>query len=323
MGTNGHPTWTDSEAGQQLEQRLATEKTLKALDHILARIETIEKAVDGLSTVMSQGPGMVSMAADMVDEGYKNATARGVDIDSRLKTALSMAEKLTSPEMVAKLDGLIEFANQAPGLMSMTADMVDEGYKNATARGIDIDKRLETALAMAEKLTAPAMLGKLENLISLADQTPGLVSMAIDTADEAFKSASDKGVDIDKRLKLGLELAEKFTAPKTVAKVDELLTLGNQLPGLVAMMMDVFDTEINKGVVKGLDLDAIRTILGDMTMAISKASEMPPAKVGGPIGLMRAMKDPDRQKALSFLMDFAKAFGQSLKHRDIGFKPLK
>ena len=314
MGTNGHPTWLDSEAGQQLEQRLATEKTLKALDHILERIDTIEKAVDSLSTVVTQGPGMVSMAADMIDEGYKNATARGVDIDNRLQAAMSIAEKLTAPEMVKKLDGLLKFAEQAPGLMSMTADMVDEGYKNATARGVDIDNRLEAALSMAEKLTAPAMIEKLDNFFKFADQAPGLMSMMADMADETYKNATNRGVDIDKRIGVALELAETFTAPETVTKMNNMLTMADQLPGMIAMMMDTFDSEIQKGVAQGLDLDAIKAILGDAAMAISKASEMPPAKVGGPIGLMRAMKDPDRQKALSFLMDFAKAFGQSLKH---------
>jgi len=85
MGTNGHPTWMDSDAGKQLEQTLTQEKTLKALDHILERIETIESAVEKLSNVMRQGPGKDSMAADMADEAVSNATKKGIDIDQRLQ----------------------------------------------------------------------------------------------------------------------------------------------------------------------------------------------------------------------------------------------
>ena len=323
MGTNGQSSWLDSEAGQELEQRLATEKTLKALDHILERIETIEKAVDGLSTVMSRGPGLVSMAADVVDESYSKAAARGVDIDQRLKTALEIAEKLTAPEMVEKLDGLFKFADQLPGMVSMGADIVDEGYRNAFASGIDIDKRLKTALDLAEKLTSPVMVEKLNSLFDFVNQAPGMVSMVADIADETYKNAVQKGIDIDKRLQAALEMSEKLTAPETVEKFYGMLELADRLPGMMAMIMDTFDAEIRKAVNEGLDLDALKSVLSGVTMAVSKASEMPPARVGGPWGLYRAMKDDDRQKSLSFLMDFAKAFGIYMKHRDIGFEPLK
>lgn len=323
MGTNGQSSWLDSEAGQQLEQKLAAEKTLKALDHILDRIDTIEKAVEGLSMAMSRGPGLVSMAADVVDEGYSKAAARGVDIDQRLNAALEIAEKLTAPEMVEKLGGLFKFVDQAPGMMSMTADIVDEGYRNATSRGVDIDKRLQAALDLAERLTAPEMIQKLNGLFDLVNQAPGMVSMVADIADEAYQNAVKKGIDIDKRLQAALELSERLTAPETVEKFYGMLELADQLPGMMAMMLDTFDSEIRKAVNEGLDLDALKDFLGGLTMAISKASEMPPARVGGPIGLMRSMKDEDRQKSLSFLMDFAKAFGQYMKHRDLGFRPLK
>lgn len=323
MGTNGKAPWSETAVGQQLEERLTSEKTLKALDHILERIETIEKAVDGLSTAMSQGPGLISMAADVVDETYANASANGIDIHDRLQAALNIADKLTSPEMVEKLDGLFKFVDQAPGMISMTADIVDEQYRNATSRGVDIDKRLQVALEMAERLTAPEMVEKLNSLFDLVDQAPGMVSMVADIADETYQNAVKKGIDIDKRLQAAIEMSEKITAPETIEKFNGMLEMADQLPGMMAMMLDTFDAEIRKAVNEGLDLDAIKDFLGGLTMAISKASEMPPAKVGGPIGLMKTMKDADRQKSLSFLMDFAKAFGQYMNYRDIGFKPLK
>ena len=323
MGTNGHPTWMDSDAGKQLEQTLTQEKTLKALDHILERIETIESAVEKLSNVMRQGPGMVSMAADMADEAVSNASKKGIDIDQRLQSALQIAEKLTAPEMIEKLEGLFSFAHQAPGLMSITTDIADETFRNAYESGVDIDRRLKDALAIAEKLTSPEMMGKLDKLFDFVHQAPGLISIGVDIVDEQVKYAADMGVDVDKRIQSAIQMAEKFTSPDMIEQMNSMFKMMDQLPGMMAMTMDVFDAEINKAVSKGFDIDAIKQVSGDLIMAMSKASEMPPAKVGGPIGFLRAMKDKDRQKALSYFLDFAKAFGQYMQYRDVGYKPIK
>ena len=42
------------------------------------------------------------------------------------------------------------------------------------------------------------------------------------------------------------------------------------------------------------------------------AQQEPPAKVGGVFGLLRALNDPDRQKALGFLMNLLKHLGKTM-----------
>ncbi len=133
MNKNGN--WIDTDAGKQIQERLSNEKTLQALDHILARLETIEKAVDQLSMLMNQGPGLVAMVGDMADEAYRRADAQGISIDDRLRTSLELAEKLTAPETVQKMEQLVELSNKMPGMLSMMADIVDEGMEKANERG--------------------------------------------------------------------------------------------------------------------------------------------------------------------------------------------
>ncbi len=87
MKSNGTSTWEESTAGKQLIKHLSEEKTLHALDRLVQKVETLEKAITGLQAAMDQGPGMVSMLADSVDETYKEAAKNGVDIDARLKNA--------------------------------------------------------------------------------------------------------------------------------------------------------------------------------------------------------------------------------------------
>ena len=177
MSKNGSPAlWEETPAGQQVKARLAEEKTLLALDKILARLDIVEEAVSGLAKVMHQGPGMAAMVADMADEAYRRTDANGINIETHLKGALEIAEKLTAPAMVDKLNNLLTITDQLPGLIAMTADMADEAYRQADNRGVSIEQRLGVALELAEKLTEPTMVNKLSGALAFADQLPGLIA---------------------------------------------------------------------------------------------------------------------------------------------------
>jgi uncharacterized protein YjgD (DUF1641 family) len=187
--------WQDTPAGQKVQARLAEERTLTAIDKLLARLDTVEEAVERLATMMQQGPGMVAMVADMADEACRTADRNGISVDERLRTALVLAEKLTAPSLVEKLTSVLTLADQAPGLIAMTGDMFDEAYRKADANGVSIDERLGVALQLAERLTAPTMVAKLDGLMTLSDQLPGLVAIAMDSVDETMRTAIASGVD--------------------------------------------------------------------------------------------------------------------------------
>ncbi|MCO6490158.1 MAG: DUF1641 domain-containing protein [Phaeodactylibacter sp.] len=342
MKVNGNPDWTETQAGQQLQERLTSEKTLKALDHLLQRIDTLEKGVERLNTLLEQGPGLVSMAVDTVDDTYRQAAQQGVDINERLANALHIAEKLTSPEMVERLDGLLKFADQAPGIASMMMDMADDGFRQAAAHGVDIEQRLGAALQLAEKLTAPEMMDKLNALMKLADQAPGIASMMMDMADDGFRQAAAHGIDIEQRLGAALQLAEQLTAPEMIEQLSSLLKLAKQAPGIMAMAVDVMDEGYRSVSGNGLDLAALsqkgitvakRTadlvdseefdallhsdlfnpktldVLSVVSGALTQC-RMDPPKRAGVFKLLGAMRDPEIQKSLGFLLSFGRNFGR-------------
>ncbi|MCB9265924.1 MAG: DUF1641 domain-containing protein [Lewinellaceae bacterium] len=342
MKDNGNPAWTETEAGQQLQERLSSEKTLMALDHLLQRIDTLEKGVERLSTLLEQGPGLVSMAVDTVDDTYRRATQQGVDIEERLSSALHMAEKLTAPEMVERIDSLLKLLDQAPGIASMMMDMADDGARQASAHGIDIEQRLAAALQLAEKLTAPEMVEKLNALLKLADQAPGIASMMADMADDGFRQAAAHGIDVEQRLGAALQLAEQLTAPEMVEQLSSLLKLAQQAPGIMAMAVDVVDDGYRQVSGNGVDLAALskkgitvarRTadlvdseefdallhsdlfnpktldVLSVVSGALTRC-RMDPPKKAGIFKLLGAMGDPEIQKSLGFLLSFARNFGR-------------
>ena len=327
-----------------LQQRLNDPQTAAALTRLLDRIDTLEQTVNTLARLLEQGPGLVSMATDTVDDAFRQAAAAGVDVDARLRAALQMAEKLTAPDMVEKLDRLLTVVDQAPGLVSMATDTVDDAFRQAAAAGVDVDARLRAALQMAEKLTAPDMVEKLDRLLTLVDQAPGLISMTTDMADDAFRQAAARGVDVDARLRAALQIAEKLTAPDMVERLNRLLGLVEQGPGLMAMVVDMVDEGYRQAVAAGFDpelfvrqgvnvttrmavlLDSNEVnalldsgilepktlrVIGSAGRALAETQVQPREKVGM-LGLLRALGDPDVQQALGFLVTFGREFGRTL-----------
>ena len=253
--TNGSATLLpNTHAGKQVRNRLSEDRTLQALDHLLARIDTLDTAVENLSSIMQQAPGLVAIAGDTFDDVCQEADAKGINIDERLRNALDIAEKLTAPAMVEKLDAMLKLTDQLPGFVAMKVDSLDEMYADADAKGISVDERLGVALQMAEKLTAPAMVEKLDMMLQMSDQLPGLVAIATDSFDEYMSDSVDSGFD-----------------PKALA---ETVRAANH--------------------------------------ALTCAKAEPPTKVGGIFGMLRVMKDPDRQRGIGFLMNFLKHFGKNI-----------
>lgn len=325
-------------------EALSSPEMLSALSRLLDRIDRLEGAVDKLTTAVEQAPGIVAMVTDTVDDAYAQAAREGIDLDERMRTALGFAEKLTSPEMAARLDQLLILAEQGPGIAAMVTDTVDDAYGQALAQGIDIDARLRAALELAEKLTSPTMMTQLNQLLALAEQAPGIAAMVADTVDDAYAQASSHGVDIDGRLRAGLEMAEKLTAPEMVEKINTAIELADQGPGIMAMMVDIIDDVYIQAIRQGfnpeqfvrqgvvvtsrmaelLESGEINALLQsgvidpkavDVVGTAAKAlvtSRAEPAPKMGIFGMLKAMRDPDLQRALGFLTVFGKNFGENL-----------
>ena len=150
------------------------------------------------------------------------------------------------------------------------------------------------------------------NLADLMQRGPGLVAMAGDMMDEAYRKSDEAGVNLDHRLKNALFIAEKLTQPQVAESLDKMIQLGEQMPGMMAMTVDILDEGMKRAVANGFDPQSLVQTASTTTIALSRAKAEPPAKVGGIFGLLRLIKDPDRQKGLGFFMNFLKHFGRNL-----------
>ena len=130
----------------------------------------------------------------------------------------------------------------------------------------------------------------LRPLMASAQQGPALVAVLMDSFDEAMRTANDKGIDVERGLLNGAEAALRFGATMDAEKVREL------------------DALLKSGILAPSTL----RIIGELGRALTETAAAPPA-TAGVLGLVKALGQPDVQRALGFLVTFAERFGRRLR----------
>ena len=217
----------------------------------------------------------------------------------------SVEQRLASIER--HLAKITEMLDQGPTMLSMATDSIDEWARGEMASGISIEERLQTIGHLAKRLSDPAISSSLNSLLDFTEQAPGLVSMVADTLDETLAGKPGQ-TSFDDKLKAMNHLLDRVTDPSTQEKLDNLFQLADQAPGLVAMVIDSIDDIMAGDYLVKNSIEFIQ----QGNEALSEAKHQKINKVGGLFGLMRTLKDPDRQKALGFLMNVLKNLGKKL-----------
>ncbi len=299
-----------------LAARLDEPGTADALHRLLDRLDGIEHAVTALADTVAQAPHAASTAADIVDEAVRRSEARtGVAFPERTAAARALAERLTAPRTADVLGRLLDRLDQVEALVALTdqlepalstaGDIVDETARRSEARtGVPLDERLRGLTALAETLSDPAttatlgnLLGRLDRvqpLLDLADQAPGLAAMLGDMADETMRDVMNSGVDVERAVQQGLG---------AFVRLGELTA------------SDEFQALLDSGV---LDRQAV-AIVGQAGQALAATqrdcAQAAAAPQTGLFGLLKALRDPDVKRALGFLTRFAKHFGRAVAGR--------
>lgn len=153
-----------------------------------------------------------------------------------------------------------------------------------------------TLQAIEERTRAIAEVAEgLRPLLALARQAPALVAIAMDSFDEAVRTAHDNGIDVERGVLNGAEAALRFGATMDAEKVREL------------------DALLNSGVLAPGTL----RIIGELGRALTDTAAAP-ARTAGIVGLLKALGQPDVQRALGFFVTFAERFGRRLREVPAG-----
>lgn len=137
------------------------------------------------------------------------------------------------------------------------------------------------ALAFQERLNDPDTVAALNRLLDRIDaleqavtvltetvrQTPGMVAMVTDIADETYREAQASGTDLEQLCEGGWAILRQLTEPRTVAVLSRLierldalepvLELAEQAPATAAMLVDIVDDAYRQAKAAGVDIEAV------------------------------------------------------------------
>jgi hypothetical protein len=228
------------------------------------------------------------------------ATTLNPDVTARVPETL---EQLVSrlERVTRSMETVTALTDRLPSAVAMVADTADEEIGRARANGVDVDARLRASLDMLERLTAPEsmrvlgvlleQLPQLERAAELARTMPGLLAMGIDSLDEMMRDARTAGVDVERGVVNGVSAAVRFGALMGPAQVDSIAAM------------------LGSGVLE----PHVVQLIGRMGESLTAAAAAPRQRVGV-LGALHALRDPDVQRALGLLLQFAAVFGRTLNH---------
>ena len=82
---------------------------------------------------------------------------------------------------------------------------------------------------------------------------------------------------------------------------------------MIAMVTNMFDESMRRSIESGYDPQSLFRLAGTANTALVQAIQDPPTKVGGIFSMLRALRDPDRQRGIGFLLSFLKNWGKKMK----------
>lgn len=197
---------------------------------------------------------------------------------------------------LARISAAVAPVRTLPDTLAIATDAFDAWAEEQQRRGVDLDGHAAHAVALSLTLTDPRVAADLERLIALlpkllpvaelAATFEPTTAMAFDMADELVRSLDARGIDVEARIRQVIGLVERVTEPAFHQHLEALL---DTAPALAA---------------------ATRT--GELFgHAVDDVVAAPPPPVGL-VGLVRALGNPDVQRAVGFAIALAERIGRRL-----------
>lgn len=158
------------------------------------------------------------------------------------------------------------------------------------------DDRVLDALARIERRLA-RVEATLDQVSLLSERAPAMLAMLTDTFDDKVARGRDAGIDIDERLRVVVGVAERLTTPAALRMAETVI---DNLEALERLFIS--------GVLAPGPVDVVSKI-GDALADVERQGER---RAVGAWGALQALRDPDVQKALGFVLELARRFGRSL-----------
>ncbi len=148
-----------------LLERLENPDTIRALNRLLDRLESLERNLSVAEEAARTLPGVVGTVVDTVDELAFESMDHGVDLEERIQMILNVLGKLSHPMHLQMLNEFIDTAptllpmiqalKDLPGVLSLAVDTLDELYDKGEVSAI-----IDSGVFDPAALNTVGMMGK-------------------------------------------------------------------------------------------------------------------------------------------------------------------
>lgn len=231
----------------------------------------------------------------------------------------SLADRLNDPQTaeslhrlldrVESLDQILRIAGDLPNLLAMAVDFFDAISRHALQQGIDIEQRAAQVVKLIAQVTEPDNMRAIERLVSrlpkleegsaLLEDLPNLLAIAVDVFDEWATEVKAQGIDLELSLRRGLHAA---------------LYLGGQIR---QEELDRIGFLLKSDVLNEHSVATVSMAGSALSSCRRGTCEHPVPTRIGLFGLLKALGDPNTQRALSFGLQFARCFGGVLDEKHV------
>lgn len=278
-------------AADRLRQRLDDPATAAALNEILDRLDVIALSVNSLDGLLRRSDVIIESARDSVND-LRQTAPKDLDLE---KTLTQLGQSLP-----AVLESLPELSRSLPQLTRLAARL------NEPETSAAIDTVLDNAAVLA--LAAQSADGLLKRSDVIIENVAGSVRDVVGSDTAANVATFEQSLQV---------LAQLRDALPTLVQILPRLT--RSLPSLldVAERLEVILGSQEFGALMSSGVFAPKTvgIVGEAGKAVVEVydEQMAKATPAGRMDLFRALGDPDVQRALGFMIEFAKRFGKHFR----------
>ncbi|GEM_PF-2471673 len=217
------------------------------------------------------------------------------------------------------------------------------------------DERLEALEQRMERIE-----DKLDRVVEVLDQAPDAVATFTNVADDFARRAEERGASVDDRVNALLPVLVKLTEPQVLEtlqlaldrsdRIEETIQMLDQLPGSIAMVVDVFDSMVAEAAQRGIDVEELTEsmaltaekllklvqdkhfhaliesgvfegdtvkMVGTMGEAMAEVGREGP-ETSGLFDLMRASRRTEVRRSINFAIRFGSEFGRLLEGKEEG-----
>ncbi len=286
MSSNGTTTSTDRQPNAAaLLERLNEPQTAAALHRLLDHVELLAFSASAVDSLLQRGEEIADNVAASVHElRAALPTESGVLTDQLTRLTRLLPQLTETIEQVAML-------TEQPAFQQLMATL----SKPQTLAA------LERLLSQSELLAF--MVSALDHLLARGDELTENMRSAVE---ELRATMQDQAITPDKLVDAFITFLPYF--PRLVAVAPNFIRVIEKIEPFVASAE--FDALLDSGV---FHPDTVRLVgeAGDAFVASREALRQSPKPVGL-FGLLRALRDPDVQRAAGLIVEFGRRFGRSL-----------